>query len=395
MNIGGVSFVLAVIMVFASLSSIILGRLLTKNDFGEFTLMRTLILFIPPLAVWGQDLATARFFSRNDPRNYKWSIAFINVLAGAFLLICIGAAISYFVYGLNIAKLTGLVLAAVFYSAILFFSNLVRSQARYNQAIIILNAFRGLFFLVLVAAYFTLAIDKTSAIFGYIFIIFLVSAFSGAYTFRTIPQGQEKVPSEYYKSGVVLFASQAAVAIMNSFDRLIIPNFLGYEALGLYAACLVPVQAFNILGRASKYVWVPEFGRQQIIRLKRIVIGLALLTFLLLLAFLVGAKFILHILYAGKYDYGAYLLQLLALVGALRLMYNLSASLTVGRLDSFALNWHTRINVISMIFYIGLLYFMVQKMGVTGVALSLLIMTLLRMIASYALVYRFRGQFKG
>jgi len=394
MHIGGVSFVLAVIMVFASLSSIILGRLLTKNDFGEFTLMRTLILFIPPLAVWGQDLATARFFSRNDPRNYKWSTAFVNVMAGAVLLILLGSIVSYFVYNLSIVKLTGLVLAAVFYSAILFFSNLLRSQGRYSQAIIILNGFRGLFFLVLVVAYLTLAIDKTSAIAGYIFIIFLVSVSAGVYTFRTLPQGQENVPSEYYKSGLVLFASQAAVTIMTSFDRLIIPNFLGYEALGLYAACLVPVQAFNILGRASKYVWVPEFGRQQKIRFKRIVAGLALVTFLLLLVFLFGAKFILHILYAGKYDYGAYLLQLLALVGALRLMYNLSASLTVGRLDRFALNWHTRINVISMLFYIGLLYVMVKNLGVTGAALSLLIMTLLRMIASYTLVYRYRGQLK-
>ncbi|NIA30105.1 MAG: oligosaccharide flippase family protein [Actinobacteria bacterium] len=394
LNIGGVFLVLSAIMLFASFSSILLARLLSPNDFGEFALMRTLILFIPPLAVWGQDIATARFFSRNDARRYRWDAAFRNVLSVTTVLVVLGVAVAWFVYKLEAAKLAGLFIAAVLLSCIILFSNLMRSRARYTEAILMLNGFRGLFFFVLVIVYFSVGITKYDAIFGYIFIIALVAFVDIGYSFRTIGRGGLKVPKEFYASGLILMGSQMAVTIMTSLDSLLVPRILGYDSLALYAAALVPIQAFNILGRAGKYVWVPEFGRNERVRFKLLGSALFFVTLGFVLVVFVGAKPILHILYGGKYDHGVTLLRVLAFVGAGRLFYGLSSSLIVGRLKKEALYYHLRINIAAMIVYVITLYFMLKEFGVMGAALALLIVTTLRMGLSYWVVYKFKDGLK-
>ena len=393
-NIGGVSFVLAAIMVFASLSSILLGRLLSPGDFGEFTLMRTLILFIPPLAIWGQDLATARFFSRHEARQFRWDSAFLNIIAVATGLVGVGTAVAHFVYGLEAYKLAALFVGAMFFCSIIFFSNLMRSQARYTEAILMLQGFRGFFFFVIVMAYFFTGLTKIHAIVGYVLIIALFAGFDAWHAFRVVPRGDQPVPREFYVTGLILMGSQVAVTIMASLDSLLVPRILGYEALGLYAATLVPIQVFSILGRASKYVWVPEFGRAGSVRVKRIGLAVAGVALALLAGIVLASEPILHVLYGGKYDHGARLLQVLAFVGAGRLGYGLSSSLIVGRLGQQALNIHLKVNIAAVLLYGGLLYTLLRTVGIMGAAAALLIITILRLFTSYGIVYYFRHQLK-
>lgn len=394
LNISGVFSILSAIMLFAALSSILLARLLSPHDFGEFALMRTLIFFISPLAVWGQDVATARFFSRNDARRYRWDAAFRNILSVTVIIVILGVAVSWFVYKLEAAKLAGLFVAAVSFGSIILFSNLMRSRARYTEAILMLNGFRGLFFFVLVVVWFSTGITKYYAIFSYILIIALVAFVDIGYSFRKIERGKLKVPKEFYVSGLILMGSQMAVTIMTSLDSLLVPRMLGYDSLALYAAALVPIQAFNILGRAGKYVWVPEFGRSERVRFKLVGSAVFFVAIALVLVVFVGAKPILHILYGGKYDHGVTLLRVLAFVGVGRLFYGLSSSVIVGRLKNEALYYHLRINIAAMIVYIITLYFMLKEFGVMGAALALLIVTTLRMSLSYWVVFKFKDGLK-
>ncbi|MDZ7724655.1 MAG: oligosaccharide flippase family protein [candidate division KSB1 bacterium] len=394
-HIGGVSFVLGLIMILAALSSIVLARSLPQSDFGQFSLMRTLILFIPPLTIWGQDLSTARFFSRHSPETYNWHAAFRKVWCVAMILSAAAVIAAFFIYDLNGFNVWMLAVACLFYTLILFVSNLVRSRQRYNRAILILNGFRGLFLPLLLLLGLFSVLNLYSVVTGYVGMLALVAVAGTLYALKSIPSGPTPVPGEYYRSGFILMGSQIAVTVMNSMDSLMIPYLLGYEALGLYAACLVPVRGFSILGRAGKYVWVPEFGRTASVRIKRISLAVGALSLLLLAAFVVFARPILHLLYSGKYDSGVGVLRILAAAGALKLIYTLSSSLIVGKLNNVALRWYTRVNMVSTLFYIGLLYVMVKAFSVTGAALALLSIGLLRLLAGYGLLYLFRGQLSG
>ena len=392
LNIGGVSFVLAFIMAFASLSSIMLGRVLSPTAFGQFSLMRTLLLFIGALAVWGQDVATARFFSKHGVESYRWMNALRLIIGVGAVLALVGVIIAGLIYHINLVMLIALFAALLAYVTTLFLSNLMRSQGRYSQAILMLNGFRGLFFLAAVVI-FLLQIDNASAaIFSYYGIIILLMFVNLGHALRSLPQGEGRVPGEMHSTGLLFMGSQASVAIIGSIDSLFIPAFLDLPALALYQASVVPTQLFNILGRAAKYVWVPEFGRSQKVKVKRLSIAVTFVASALLALLVVYARPLLHLLYDGKYNHGAELLRILAMAGAVRLFYNLASSIIIGKLKKEALYYHLGVTIAMMFVEIGLLIYMLKHHGVIGAALTVFIVIFLRTVLSFMIILKFKHQ---
>ena len=155
---------------------------------------------------------------------------------------------------------------------------------------------------------------------------------------------------------------------------------------------MVPSQLFNILGRAGKYVWVPEFGRSKDVKMKRLSLLVSLVAVILLALLVIYARPLLHLLFAGKYDDGANILRILALAGAVRLFYNLASSIIVGTLKNHALYYHLGVTVGMMLVEVGLLIFMLKNYGVLGAALTVLIVTSIRTIASFVIVSKFKHQ---
>jgi len=392
LNIGGVSFILVSIMVFAALSSMLLGRTLSKEEFGEFTLMRTLVLFIAPLAVWGQDVATARFFSKNDVSLFRWSQAFRTILIIGIPLLLIGVVVAAFIYDISRPRLIALTVASFCYMSTLFFSNLLRSQRCYKQAIFMLNGFRAAFFPVLVLLFFTKSLSALTAIVFYYGLIIVFAFFNARYIYRKIPQGHQAVPRHMHTTGLLFMGSQASTTLIGSLDSLFIPGMLDLASLALYQAAVVPSQIFNILGRAGKYVWIPEFGRSQNIRVKKVSIAVSLAAIFLSTAMVILAKPILHIIFDGKYDHGANVLRILTLAGAIRLFYNLGSSIIIGKMQRDALVWHLGMMVSMVVLEIGLLVLFLNHFGVIGAAWTMFIVTCLRTLASFAIIQKFKHQ---
>ncbi|MBN1482211.1 oligosaccharide flippase family protein [candidate division KSB1 bacterium] len=383
---------LALIMILAALSTVFLGRLLSEEDFGEFALMRTLVLFIAPLTVWGQDVATARFFAQHDARHYKWTGALKTILGIGAVLMLMAVAIAAFVYSIALPKVLLLIVASFAYMCTLFFSNLVRGQGHYRQAILMLNGFRGLFFLLVLALYLSKAATATLTILSYYAIIIFLAIVNARYAFIKVKQGTQPVPKEMHQAGLLLMGSQASVTLIGSLDSLFIPGLLDLASLAVYQAAVVPSQIFNIIGRAGKYVWVPEFGRSGTTHLKKISLLVAVTALALLTIMLVFAEPILHALFAGKYDSGANVLRLLAVAGTIRLFYNLGSSVIVGKLQNDALVYHLVLNIILVFVEIALLILLLNSYGVLGAAVTMLCVTILRTCASYGIIYKFKHQ---
>lgn len=392
MNIWGVSFVLGLIMALAFLSNVFLGRTLTPEEFGEFALMRTLVLFIAPLAVWGQDVAAARFFARHNATDYKWSHALRTVLGLGSILVLCGVLIAAFIYKLSWPKMLALSIASVAYVATLFLSNLIRGTRRYRPAILMLNGFRGAFFLIVLVLFFSKSATASIAVLSYYGVIFVFSVINLYYVFKTMPQGPLSIPKEMHTTGLLFMGSQASVTLIGSLDSLFIPKLLDLASLAVYQAAVVPSQIFNIIGRAGKYVWVPEFGRPGAIKMKKMSVLVSIAGFILLFGMLLFAKPVLHLLFDGKYDHGADILRILAVAGAIRLFYNLASSIIIGKLEKDALVYHLVFNGLMVLIEIGLLFLFIKNYGVLGAALSVLCVTMLRTIVSFGIVYKFRHQ---
>ena len=255
-----------------------------------------------------------------------------------------------------------------------------------------LNGFRAVFFPVLVLLFFTKSLTALAAVVSYYGLIIVFALFNARYVSKKIPQGQQPVPRHMHTTGLLFMGSQASATLIGSLDSLFIPGLLDLASLALYQAAVVPSQIFNILGRAGKYVWVPEFGRSQNIHMKKISIVVSIVAVVLLTAMVVLAEPILHIIFSGKYDHGAHVLRILALAGAARLFYNLGSSIIVGKMQRDALTWHLGITVLMVFVEIGLLVLMLSHFGVFGAALTVLIVTILRTVASFAIIHKFKYQ---
>ena len=392
LKIGGVSFTFAAILVLSALSSILLGNVLPPDDLGEFVFLRMLVLFIAPLTIWGQDIATARYFSANDVRQYRWDVTFLRIMSVSVPLVFVAIVIIYFVFHLSFYKLVGLFIASVFYCATLFFSSLLRSQRRFSLAIFMLNGFRGLFFLFLVIVHFAGTITKYHAMFVYLVVIVLMTLFNALYTFKKVPRGTKFVPREMHTFGLILMGIEASIVVMTSMDSMFIKKILGDSSLALYQMTLVPGQAFRILNRAAKYVWVPEFARAQRVRFKAMNAAVAVVAFVLFIFIVVAAHPILDFLFKGKYNAGVPLLRVFALVGVIRLFYSLTSSLIMGRLSQRALHYHLGLNIVGLILYVFVLYYFLILFGVLGAGFALLILSVIKLIGSYIIIFCFREQ---
>jgi O-antigen/teichoic acid export membrane protein len=282
-----------------------------------------------------------------------------------------------------------LFIAVVVFCANLLMANMVRSQRRYTQAVVMENGFRGAFFFILLLAYITGSLSVLAAITLYLGLVVVSGLVNVYYIRRTVASGVRTVPAEMHKTGLILMGIEASVDVLSSLDTLFIPRFLDFAALGLYSATLVPAQIFNILARAAKYVWVPEFGRSDRTRFRFLTAAVALLAVVMSIGLYLAAEPIMHLLYNGRYDQGVPLLRILAISGMFRLLYSLSSSLIVGRLGQDALLAHLYITVFSMVLYVGLLAALLMYQGVLGAAWALLIATVFRAVASYWIVSRY------
>ncbi len=385
-NIGGVSFVFALIMALAALSTILLGRILSPNDLGEFAHVRYLVLLIPPLAIWGQGIAITRFFSKNSVELFRWDLALYKILSISTLLSLIGVVIAHFIYDMAIYKSVVLFIGSFFYCATLLCSHLMRSQGRYKQAIFMFSGFRGLFFVFLIVIFLFGSLTKYAAIYSYIGVIVLVGLASWIYTFKNFSAGRNLVPNEMHSTGLLLMGIDSSVIIMASLDGLFIKGLLGNEMLALYVAALGPGQIFKILNRSAKYVWVPEFGRNKSVKFKKINIGVAAVSLLIFAVVCIGAHPILDFIYDGKYNDGVPLLRIFAMVGVVRMFYSLNSSYIIGKMAKKAVRYHFYFSLASVFIYCFLLYYFLTSFGVIGAAWALLAIMVIRLATSYYIV---------
>ncbi|MBN1540763.1 oligosaccharide flippase family protein [candidate division KSB1 bacterium] len=385
-QIGWVFGLLGLSMLMASIASIWLARSMSPKDFGEFSLMRSLILFIPTLAIWGQDIAITTFFARTYPGRYRWFVVLRRVLIGSLIIGILATIVSGWIYHLKPYQLICLAFAVPASCSSLALASFFRAMGRYRFTVLMTSAFRGLFLIVVTVLWVTERLDIQSAVIGYTLTLAVTAVINFFLAYKFLPVGKEEVSPQLHRTGLIYMGIGLTVNILISLDALMISRVLGHEALALFSAAVVPAQMFAILSRAAKIVWVPEFGRNTRVRMNSYGRWVIICAFALMLTMTVAARPILHVLYHGKYDDGSLLLQLLAVAGMLRLVYGLSSSFIIGRCSERALIVHLVMTCTVLLLYVPGLYFALRTLGVLGAGYALLLQLLIRVGGSYTLI---------
>ncbi|HNR67375.1 MAG TPA: hypothetical protein PKN04_05285 [bacterium] len=385
-KIGWVTGLLGLSMFFASLVSIWLARSLSTQAFGEFSLMRSLILFLPTLAIWGQDIAVTTFFARDHPGRYQWTQLLRRVLFASAVIGAISVVVSGLIYDLKPYQWICLLLAILITCSTLLLSSLFRSMRRYRTAVLMSSAFRGLFLFVVAFLWATKRLGADTAIIGYTLTLLVTGLFNIYLAHRSMPIGKDPVPAELHKTGLIYMGIGLVVNVLVSLDALVISKVLGNETLAIFSATTVPAQIFSIISHAAKIVWVPEFGRSVHVSLNAYGRKIIVLAFFLMIAVAAAAQPIMRLLYDGKYDSGIFLLQILSLAGLLRLINGLSSSFIMGRFTDRGLAIYLAITLTIMLFYIPGLYFALRGLGVIGAGYALAVQLAIRVAVGYFLI---------
>jgi O-antigen/teichoic acid export membrane protein len=368
------------------LSQTILARSLPKEDVGLISLIIGALPLLSTLSLAGQDAAVVRLLSRVDPARYdvpayaRRVLALVAPLGVAVALACAGY---YALSGL--AVVTAIVLV-VSLNTVTVFTSVLRAAHRYELAMAgtRLPIIAGAVFLAALLALGRLSLS--SALWA------LVAAYAGAAVFlatrgRVLGAGEgAPVPPSVMREGFFLLGLGLSYSLMISLDKLVIGKFLPYADLAVYATVFAVTKGFDFLFHSINYVLMPRVNTMERVSLRRLNTPIAALAAVVLVLYLLFGDDAVHILYAGKYDLGAYLILPFALSGVIKLFYSVPSSVIGGRLPRSALKQFLWLNTAGIVVNVILDIVLIRSHGLLGVAVATAIAWGLRLAGGYAVL---------
>ena len=388
-RIGSVSVILGAVTVLGAITSIILGRYLTPEDFGHFGLFRTCILFVAPVSLLGQDIAAVRFFSKNGLENFRWKKKFSLIMLICMMVTLVAVIVIRFIYDFTIPLLTLLLPTIIFFAMTIYLANLLRSQGKYTQAVLLLNGYKAVFLVSVLALYFTARLSLHFTMSAFVFAVIINGLILLILVFFKVKEGMEAIPSILQKSGLLFLGFHLCVHLFASLDVFVLSHYLDFASVGIYMATLVPTQIFMVIAKSAKFVWIPEYSKSNSTMFFKGNLFIFLGAIALFVLYCFFAHDIMFFLYKDKYSGVEMLVRILAAASLMRLFYNLGSSVIVGRLSFKAMQMHLIMNVLAIIVYLVFLYFGINRWQVTGAAFALLAIMILRSLFTMIIIRYF------
>ncbi|MEF3302272.1 MOP flippase family protein [Paenibacillus sp. GYB003] len=378
---------------------LILARLLPPNTLGLMAMLLVVLNFSQQYADLG--VSNAIIHKQGQSRETLSSLYWVNLIAGfiLFLLILLGAPIIAAVF--QEPHLT----KPLYWTAINFiilplgqqYRVLLQKEMRF-KAIAITDCAAvaiGTFVSILLAAN---GYDIYAIVWGYLIISTIKSVSFAIWGFKTakpIFRLQFGHVTEYLRFGMYQLGERTVFFANSNLDSLIIGRMLGAEALGFYMLAynlaIVPILKINPVLTS---VMFPAFSKMQgeDRKLKesyfKVIRYLSFVNFPILLGMAAAAPYAVPLVFGAQWSGSVTLVQLLALVGLMRVIGNPIGALlmAVGKVD-MGFKWH----VAMLVTAIPILSAGAYLFGIVGVASAYILYQFIYLVTNYS--YLLRGLF--
>jgi O-antigen/teichoic acid export membrane protein len=367
----------------AILINLIFAKVLSVEEFGEFSLILTVISFITSFGLFGMDQSLIRAIAgRGGGRKISFG------LARAFVLWIFGisfaaASAAVVVYGFS-GRYAFFAIYAISFSITLsiFLSSLLRAHMLFLRSQLIAQGWKLLLFAVSIFFYFGLFPARLPSI------IWVLSACCALPVFFFAKSGVAidisdrgaRDMGKIFREGLCFIVMLATVAFLNTADRFVIPKLLGYEALANYFIFWTVICGpFIMLQTAIGFILLPKIreyhvsGRlpEKIRRSGRAIFAAASLAVLSGVFVYFFSSWIIGLFYPGKYSIADPVKALLVILGLLRLSYSVVSSLVgaVASLKGLIFSNLLALLSVAVFFYCALYLF--RGHGLWGIAVSL------------------------
>jgi len=285
--------------------SIVFANLLSKEVFGEYSFVMTVLGIAGIFALPGMGVAVVQAVAKGYEGTYfralkdvfKWS------WLGGLLLLCV--SVHEYFFGRFDVMLIFLILSSIFpfYSVSGFYPNLLNGKKRFD----ILTKLSS-FFNIISTILIVLTVYFTKSVFWIVVITVLAQIlingyFSLFYVKKFVKN--KKIDEEGIKFGKSISFSMALSNIANNFDSLVVAYFLGFSDLAIFKIITSLPNQIKILANAFSPMLLPkiaskDMGKKDLMKHFK---KFFLVVVFLILIYWIGAPFIFKWFYPQYYDY--------------------------------------------------------------------------------------------
>ncbi|MBC8213227.1 MAG: oligosaccharide flippase family protein [Candidatus Marinimicrobia bacterium] len=323
---------------FASLTffatNIVLARKLEVEDFGHFSLIRSLVMLIPVLIFLGFSNSIIRFSKFNVISQYNIfkPIKKVSIFSVIFAVFIIGFV--KYLYSLDMLDSLVLLGSSWILGRLWISNSLLRINEQYLTAQLLPFAWKFiLLFLIIVLVLF----DKVSLISALVvlFFSFIVSYFYGIRKEKQFKCGTKELSvKKIYLTGLSFFFVNLLSLFMSQFDKLSIAKLFSNESVAIYTGVsLIALTSFNLLGTSVGYVLMPHLSKNKIISKTEFILYVFIVPIILYLLFFNFGEIFNDLFYKNKYSNYPVIFQLTLVIAVLQ-YYNNLIQFSIGGIGS-------------------------------------------------------------
>ena len=325
--------VLAISGVSAGLSfvaRVVLQRVLPTTEVAEFALLTSLFQIIGPVASWGQAAVVLRAYSRAPKGAYDYSRDFTRTFWPGLWIIVGLTFLASLLYRLPIPQVGFVLGSSLMLGMTLWLIMVLRSQREYALATLLDRAPHGLMFLVSLIVWLWLP-SSAAALAGQAALLAIALVVALTAVFSRIPRGQTTLNHRQRKEGAAFLLQQLAFLATYHGDIAIVGALLSSAQLATYSVVLNLMRPFDLMRSSLQTILITESAQQRRLAIGRIAGYVALPLIALALIYVGFGKFVLHLLFSGRYDDGQDLVTALIPAAFFQAMYTVPFSVITGR----------------------------------------------------------------
>lgn len=377
-KIGSVFIILGLTVAFGFLKNILLGRGLSKTDFGLFNLLMTLAGLIYPLVMLGQQNTVVRLLSKHSAADYNWKQFIRRILIIVFFLSILAALVATLFYAFGHLEIIFLIIVIISSTIADLYTYIFRAAGQYKSSIFLHRSVRITFPFVLLGVMYLNKMELNAVFTIFAILYVLHSLIIILYTHKKIKAGNKSIPKAIMYEGAIILFSDISKLVIISIDKLLLAWLVDLKSVGEYFAIFAVTRIFDLALHSIDYVLIPQSNKMTHVNIRKITLKVISVGLLISGFYIVLGKPIIHFLYAGKYDSSSHLIPLFCLLGLLQLLHVVPASIIKGRFDKNALKAMTIFDSILMIISIIITYYCVLNWQINGALIATILSWFLR-----------------
>ena len=296
-----------VIMIGTMLASfvvtVIAGRNLSMSEFGEFALLKQVILIGSTIAIFGLDYSYIKLFPKRPNADRKTHAFTMGILVFMSLII---VSILQLTYQFETYKISFIFISICFGAINLYQAAISRLQGKFFIAQLLAGGWKiALLILIGLCMYSNMSINiqLLYPLFSVSLCIFSVFMIRNFFSKQNDAVHDEFSTKTYVTFGLILWLINASGLISGGIDKLMIPIIFDREILGVYTgSSFLFVITLSMIGSAIGYVIFPNISAGKDINYKKLSASLFFIILLIIFVFQIVGKELVSILFSGRFD---------------------------------------------------------------------------------------------